>query len=201
MRLGIYRQLLLVDDEYHEEINLDELEGLEMHPAILRCNKKIHDEAASVLYGENTFYFMLSGREWIGLWHPYGAKYKTRLSRRYSRLITKVFLDLDLAGSDSDPGIYAVLDAIAILRSNIDEAARKLALNDLTLLKIRFRNAYTGGPLCPFRDGWSRFGGNPFGGQECLMPLLKIRATRVSEQTTWSTAIAVATDSLGLFLV
>lgn len=180
VRLQIYRELLLVDDEEYEEIELDELEGLDLHPAILRGNRKIHDEAASVLYGENTFKHTLAGFQHIKLWHSYGCEGKTTLSRRYSRLITKVFLYLDLAGDDNDPSMHAVLDAAATLRSNIDGAARKLALNDLRLLKIRFRNAYTGGPLNYFRGDWYRFGGNPFWGQDCLEPLLKTRATRVS---------------------
>ena len=90
VRHQIYRELLLkpVDDDSaaeddgdsyaseHDKLS-ERIEGLmvdigegdnQMHPEIMRTNKKIHDEASAVLYGENWFTWSLYGDKYRPIW-------------------------------------------------------------------------------------------------------------------------------------
>ena len=173
IRLKIYRMLLItrgrLDPVYGEYSTL--------HPAILRANNKIHEEAAAVLYGENICSFSCAGRKPEPLWHHPGSK-KTYLPRQYSRLITRLHLHIDFKGDDNDPSDRAVMSAFHHTEANVEDACKKLTLNDLKSLTVSFINSYTGGPaMGVFLPG--RFPGRPYVGENCLMPLKKVRAVQV----------------------
>ncbi len=128
IRLKIYR-LLLADDAGI----LDPTEWVDempLHTNILRCNKKIHDEAAAVLYGENCFDWDMRGDRNRKLWHRDGSA-KTCVPRKYSRLITMVRLKVDFRGDDNDPSWQAVMNGFDQTKANLDHACELLTLNDL----------------------------------------------------------------------
>ena len=137
-----------------------------MYPAILSTNKKIHEEAIGVLYGENCFEFTVDGFKGAGLWHfLYGPLFQKRgrqVPRKYTRLITKVFLTVE-------PRMWAIDDSLYPLTKSLDVVAEKLIINNLKLLKVTFRGFL----------GIEEEGGRTHD-PKCLVPLLKIRATRVS---------------------
>ena len=169
VRRRIYRGLLLkpiafddmLAESYDSEPDALSNSGLaifigegdnQMHPEIMRTNKKIHKEAAAVLYGENTFEWSLYGHEYLSLWHfMQGAS--TSCPRHYSRLITKLHLDVSTRGYD-----YAI--------KNIQHACKVLALNDFKTLKVDFYHPGSRGKV------WY--------GERYLEPLKKCRAEEVS---------------------
>lgn len=184
VRHRIYRELLLKpnhDDsqseaEYfneHDEIR-DRIMNLkveflednhEMHPEIMRTKKKIHEEAAAVLYGENWFTWDLFGRLLQPIWH--GLDHETTLCpRRYSRLITKLHLMVSTRGGRL--GHTGRVDAIFWTTTNLKQACQMLSLNDFNILMVSFYN-----------DGAFGHGRKRYWGQRCLEPLKKCRAEKV----------------------
>lgn len=136
----------------------------QMHPEIMRTNKKIHEEAAAVLYGENWFEWSVLGMGYEAMWHwPYQKK--AVCSRRYSRLITKMRLLVNTRGDDNDP---TQADAIFWTTDNLKGVCKVLSLNDFKILKVDFYNGL----------GY-RHGGEGYYGQSCLEPLKKCRAEKV----------------------
>lgn len=177
IRLAILRMLLLCDED-HEAIDVND-EGYGLHPAIMRCNKLIHEEAAGVLYGENVFVYFLDGLEHCKLWHShsYWSNTKSLLSRRNSRLISMVYLNLDLVDNNGELSFDYERNDVDTLKSNIRHAVDTLSLSDLKILKIRCRDTYVSGTYDIHLNKW---GDMPYFGQECLEDWLRARATRVS---------------------
>ncbi len=187
IRLKIYRLLLLKisnlegEDEYeadsgriNNELILDRFEeGAGLYPVIMRLNKRIHSEAAPVFWGENYFTWSIYGDKCRPMWHYdlYGEKSeeKTQVTRKYSRLITRMRIVVNLGGDDNDP---TQKDAVYMTRKNLNDACAKLSLNDLKFLEVRFCNGLTGHPS-------GRFRGVLYYGQTCLEPLKKLRAEKV----------------------
>ena len=124
----------------------------QMHPEIMRTNKKIHKEAAAVLYGENTFEWSLYGHEYLPMWYLMQDT-PTVCPRYYSRLITKLRLDISTRGDDHAP-------------KNIQHACKVLALNDFKTLKVNFYHPGSRWKL------WYE--------ERCLKPLKRCRAEKVS---------------------
>lgn len=180
IRLKIYRELLV--DKDGQELDPPEIRGFSdkgLHPRILACNRKIHDEAAAVLYGENRFTYVFDGHCPMKLWHTIGSD-KTILPRRYSRLVTRIRIVVSFKGDDNDPSWQAVMQGFDQTLANMDDVCNKLRLNDLKWLKVYYINSYTGGPVQAIFLGGGRFAGKPYMGENCLLPLLKVRATQVS---------------------
>lgn len=123
-----------------------------MHTEIMRTNKKIHEEAAAILYGENWFTESFFGIDYQPLWMgPY--REKALCPRHYSRLITKLCLVVTTRGDD-----WTTM--------NVSHASKTLTLNNLKILKVDFYNGI----------GF----GKGYYGQRCLEPLKKCRAEKVS---------------------
>ena len=144
----------------------------DLHPAILRTNKKIHTEASIVLWGMNLFKWSLWGDQSRPMWHPdpyLGSSHKTQITRRCSRLITRMHLTVSLKGDENDP--YQS-KTIYWTTANLDNACKKLCLNDLEFLMVDFYNGFTG-------SAFGRYQGVRYYGQHCLEPLKKVRAQRV----------------------
>ena len=189
MRHRIYRELLLkpnLDDsqgeaevDYFDEhqrladrilyLEIEYLEDShEIYLEIMRTNKKIHEEAAGVLYGENWFTWSVYGYEYQPISHcPRG---ETALCpRRYSRLITKLHLKVSTSGDGND---FDEADAISWTTKNLKHACKVLSLNNLKTLMVDFYNSIGrrhGGSTC---KGWY--------GERCLEPLKDCRAEKVS---------------------
>ncbi|KAK4690699.1 hypothetical protein P7C71_g6152, partial [Lecanoromycetidae sp. Uapishka_2] len=192
VRFKIYRLLLLMTlpDEYDqpgtdEDDNEDEnektrekVEHLRLDPiheeyslcsAILRTSKMNHAEAVSVLWGENYFTGSIDGHRKRPLWHFFACKktpQKTKVVRKYSRLITRPHLIVSLQGPDDDP---FQSDALDWTMKNLRDACKKLYLNDLKLLVVDFFNASPSSLKRKYR--WY--------GQDCLDPLRLVRADKV----------------------
>lgn len=141
-------------------------EDNQMHPEIMRTNKKIHKEAAAVLYGENWFTWSLYGMgDEDPMWYwPRSKKFVCH--RRYSRLIQKMRIDISTRGDDHDP---TQADAIFWTASNLRKACKVLNLNNFKILEVDFYNAL----------GFKHFG-KGYNGQHCLEPLKRCRAEKVS---------------------
>lgn len=178
IRLKIYRELLIAEDE--EMLDPTEMRGnpTGLHPQILACNRKIQDEAATVLYGENCFTWTVVGLYPLELWHGFETE-KTVISRRYSRLITRMHISVSFRGDDGDISGPAIQKAHDQTLANMENVCEKLRLNDLKYLEVYYINSYTGGP-CAAMLGGGNLLGNPYEGQTCLLPLLSVRATQVS---------------------
>ena len=129
-----------------------------MHPEIMRTNKKIHEEAAFVLYGENWFRWSLGGVEYTPMWQ-WREHESAVCPRHYSRLITKMSLTISNDGDGHDP-----TDAIWWTTQNLKHACKVLALNDFKILKVDFYNSAR----------------EMSEGERCLTPLKKCRAEKVS---------------------
>lgn len=118
IRLKIYRQLLV--DKDGQELDPSEMRwnpDSGLHPRILACNEKIHDEAADVLYGENCFTYMFNGYCPMKLWHDIGSD-KTILPRCYSRLVTRIRIVVSFKSDDNDVSCQAVMQgSIRLLRT------------------------------------------------------------------------------------
>lgn len=188
-RHGIYKELLLKlkdhnDDEPAEDDNdsyasehgklSERIENLrieigegdnQMHPEIMRTNKKIHDEAAAVLYGENWFTWSVYGMDWSPMWQDTPSD-KKLCPRRYSRLITKMRLSISTCGDANDP---TQGDALYWTTTNLQSTCKILTLNNFEILLVDFFNAL----------GY-RHGGSGHYGERCLEPLKKCRAKKVS---------------------
>lgn len=134
---------------------------------------------AEILYGENSFACEFAGNYLFKLWHIPGYD-KTLITRRYSRLITKMYITVSFKGDDNDPETQAVVEGSDRTVANMENVCKKLRLNDFKWLKVRFINSYTGGLVQAAIMGGGRFLGRPYTGENCLLPLLKLRATRVS---------------------
>ena len=194
VRQKIYRELLLVpeyddDDECpddyvneHEElharigrqmINLSDDCNHELHPEIMGTNKKIHQEAATVLYGENWFEWDVQGMEegsmWLGNWAT-----KTVCTPRYGRLVTNMCLEVSVRGVEGTSFMDPDYSSMALSRTttNLRKTCEMLCLNDLEVLTVAFYNG-----LGRMHGGSSRTG---FYGERCLEPLKICRAKRVS---------------------
>ena len=162
IRLNIYRLLLVCKELIEPHSFYFPL----FHPAILYCNKRIHDEATSVLYGENCFRFCLGGRDYTRLWHRFHAIHQEErplASEKYTRKMTKVYIDIDIRWN-------ALYHSQNLLGKSLQFAAMSLVNNNLRLLKIGYQGCGTSQPYRSQGDQDQTF----------LEPLLKIRATRVS---------------------
>ena len=196
VRHKIFRELLLkpqrldiqIEESYsseHEELG-DRIEGImveigegdnQMHPEIMCTSKKIHKEAAAVLYGENWFTWSIYGMGYVPMWHTLDRLYTpyTPLSkppecpRHYSRLITKMRLEVSTRGDEHDP---TQADAIFWTTMNLQHACKVLSLNDFKILKVDFWNG-----LGRRHGGSARTG---YYGERCLEPLKRCRAEKVS---------------------
>lgn len=131
---------------------------------ILRCNKKIHGEAAPVLYGENCLFSFL--QSYGELWHKQ-LSMKTRFSRcLYSRLVTMVHLCVFLFHpNERDPQNQREVELLEEDLQDSEKACGWLVLSDLKFLKISFVNKP--------RNGYSLY-------DYRLTALFRLRATRVS---------------------
>ena len=193
VRLEIYRELLLTEEDFVEPVkswnnmgdnSTSDDSGKGLHVAILRCNKKIHGEAYGILYGKNTFHFQLTAERKVKLWHQNFLEVSpTRISRRCSRLITKVRLSINPLGHEF--GFHVIVRPTDTMRINLNHVVSKLALNNLKHLDIHFINRPGfDHPYSAFLQQRGINIDNEFGpyyyGEECLEPLLKLRATTVS---------------------
>lgn len=140
----------------------------QMHPEIMCTNKRIHEEAAAVLYGENWFTWTLCGAGHQPMW-TWPLDKKSRCPPHYSRLVTKMCLVIETMGDEDDPA--GADDAIYWTTTNIDDACRNFALNDFEILKVDF---YSG---LGYRYGGSARKG--YYGERCLESLKKCRAEKV----------------------
>ncbi len=140
----------------------------QMRPEIMRTNKKIHEEAAAVLYGENWFSWSLDGVGYQPMWYFLPLK-RTRCPHHYSRLITKICIVISTKGDENDP---FQADTLYWTHTNVDDACKKLTLNDLKILTVDF---YSGSR---YRNGGSERMGHY--AERCLEPLKKCRAEKVS---------------------
>ncbi len=149
----------------------------ELHTAIMFTNHQIHDEAAAVLYGENVFTWAVYGVEATKLWQQ-GGHDKPKLPDRYTRLITKLYLEVNFQSDEgvlTSEGMYA---GFSMARTNLGRACKKLARNPVMKeVTVNFLNKYTGGPFMA-RMGLSRFPGNPYKGEKILEPLKLLRGVR-----------------------
>lgn len=143
-----------------------------LFPAILRVNKLMHNEASVVLYGENAFLWLVHGIKRISMWHLLESG-KTFLPRHYSRLITKIYLPVDM----EFPVRVGSSDGFPIVEDNLKDVSTKLALNDLRFVKV---NAFY--PLFWLERTVTRtvLEERKSAVQRCLAPLRMIRAGRVS---------------------
>ena len=191
VRHRIYRELLLMPKKWdserdasylseHEKLS-ESIEGLvvefgednhEMHPQIMRTNKRIHEEAAAVLYGENWFTWSTYGYEFMPIFHEFQRE-TTQCPRHYSRLITRVDLSVNVKGAGNT---QTIPEMFFWLTTNLKHACKVLTLSDLKILKVDFYNSLA----------WE-FGGSAhsgYFGERCLEPLKKCRAEKVSMDYT-----------------
>lgn len=145
---------------------IDKERGL--YPALLRTNRKIHDEAADVLWGENHFKWGLSGNTWAT---NFSDCYKLTacLPRHYGSRTTKMHLEVGLRGDMDD---HCQINDLIWITINFNDVCEKLSLNRLQILKVDLENrfvAYPGG----------LFTGNKTNGEQCLEPLREVRAEKV----------------------
>ena len=179
IRLKIYRELLIYDDGEKLDPTERRYNHTRLHPQILACNRKIHDEAATVLYGENCFTWEVVGYYPDKLWHDFESE-KTVISRRYSRLVTRMHISVSFRGDDYDISGPAIQKAYDQTLANMENVCEKLRLNDLKYLEVYYINSYTGGPYQAAMFGGGNLLGDLYEGQTCLLPLLSVRATQVS---------------------
>ena len=204
VRRRIYRELLLKpkkfdnvsqpdDDEYEKLSELTENlmviigEGdNQMHPEIMRSNKKIHEEAATVLYGENWFTWETDGMQYRPMWR---CDHSDELwcPRRYSRLITKMRLLISTRGDFHDP---SQADAIYWTTINVNSTCKELILNDFKILKVDFYNA-----LGCRHGGSARKG---YHGERCLEPLKNCRAEKVEMKSRVTLVIGLILMSIAV---
>ena len=171
IRVKIYHLLLISYDDSGTKLQiLDptyERKAIHLHPAILRTNKQIHDEAAPVLYCSNIFSWPVYSFQTIKMFHSEDSS-KPSIARRYVRMITKVKLDVNVRGR-GERTFYAMANAVHTVETNVDHVAKKLSLcEDLKLLQIGFYDGYKG-----------RIGSISSLVRECLEPLECVRAKKV----------------------
>ena len=140
-----------------------------MHPEIMCANKRIHEEASAVLYGENWFTWTLCGAGYQPMWTSPLDK-MPRCPRRYSRLVTKMCLVVETLGNETDPP--GAGDAIYWTTVNVDNACKTFALNHFQILKVDFYSELG------YMYGGSARGG--YYGERCLESLKKCTARKVS---------------------
>ena len=189
VRHRIYRELLLRPREWDNESepsDLSEREGLRyrieglmidflddnhrMHPEIMRTNKRIHEEAATVLYGENWFAWNIYGFRYVPMFHRgMDQCHATLCPRRYSRLITKVSLSVNVRGSEWD---QTLAEIFVCIDKSLEHACKVLSLTDLKILMVNFYNSLS------WENG--RSVPNRYHRERCLEPLKNCRAEKVS---------------------
>lgn len=187
VRHKIYRELLLKPREFDsqsEDSYLSEHDELghriqdllvvigdgdnQMHPEIMRTNKSIHDEAATVLYAENWFSWSLYWDQYRPMWR-FSRGEKRLCPRRYSRLITKMHLIVSTRSNENNP---TKSNAIFWTMRNLRSTCKAFTLNDVKILKVDFYNGLG------YRHGGSARKG--YYGERCLEPLKVCRAEKVS---------------------
>ena len=107
-----------------------------LYPVIMRLNKRIHSEAAPVLWGENYFTWVMQGHEQRRLWHVEGhgkRSSKTRITRRYGRLIKQIRLNVYSTSFDKFHFLHRSWTA-----ANFRSAVQKLCLCELRYFEITF---------------------------------------------------------------
>lgn len=117
----IYRFLLLADRpiEVHNGWSLVRPDQhLKLCSAILRSCHQVHDEAARVLYSENTFQYALDERAPMNRHMTSSSMHRALPIRRYRRRLRKMKLDLrDVGGIDEDMCEVNISEAIYGLRA------------------------------------------------------------------------------------
>ena len=142
----------------------------EIYPAILATSKKIHDEAAPVLYGMNGFFYEIYG---LSPQRFLGSQYRNvGVPKKYVNLINHLSVCINFKGSESD--IMGDVPAFEIVRSNVKQMVDMLADNHhIAKLKLAFFNSYYNvgnAELMPnsFRGNWAM-------GEQVLAPLAALR--------------------------
>lgn len=112
-------------------IELGEEDNHEMHPEIMRTNKKIHQEAAAILYGENWV------TEDILEIKKQPIRGVNRCPRHYSRLVTRMRLIVSTRGE-----VDSLAEAFALFwtTTNLKQICKVLSLNDVKILKVDIYN-------------------------------------------------------------
>lgn len=147
--------------------------GPSLYPVILRTNKQIHEESASVLYGENIFTWPVNGLCPRRMWHSAGSD-KSRIPRHYSLLITKLHFLIGVSGSNGD--WMKRRKAIFSTRESLQEACTQLAGNNLNLFYVYFESVNSV-RLSPSSERHIKAISEE---QLCLEPLKDVRARKVS---------------------
>ncbi|MCJ1320713.1 hypothetical protein MMC15_006054 [Xylographa vitiligo] len=141
------------------------------YAAILATSKKIHDEAALVLYGKNQFHF-----EIYGLNHqPFLSNIHSDkcLPKKYIILIN--YLSVSIKSLDMD--ILGNVPAFEIVRSNVKQMADILADNHhIAIFKLSFISRYFNPELATLLPISCR--GNCAMGEKVLAPLAVLRGVR-----------------------
>ena len=132
IRLKIYCYLLREDEK-----EIGPTRKNRINANILRCNKKIHEEAAVVLYNQNCFVSRLWAIPGEQIWHKLKSQ-RTCLPHHYSRLITKVHLRICILCHDDDDNVDSAWLFECFEVQEDDYSCDKLILNDLSSLTISF---------------------------------------------------------------
>ena len=139
-------------------------------PAILATSKKIHDEAALVLYGKNRFHYEIYG---LTPQRFLGSNCSEKcLPKKYINLISHLSVSINFQGSDTD--FLGDVPAFEIVRSNVKQMADILADNyHIAVFKLSFVNSYFDVGMAEF---WpNSFRGNWAMGEQVLAPLAVLR--------------------------
>ena len=150
-----------------------------LFPGILQSSKLIHKEASAVLYGENAFSWytndLISREMWYLLRDAEDFTAFESLPQHYSCLITKMHLFVDLRTGESLTSVTPY--DFPIIEDNIKEVSSRLALRNLSFLKVDIRyprlwlrRTVTGTVLERRKSAVQR----------CLAPLKKVPTSKVS---------------------
>ena len=171
LRDKVYEELLVVETGLC--VPFVEDPPYECYPAILATSKKIHDEAAPVLYGKNRFYYEtygLSPQRFLG-----SNSRDVCLPRKYINLINYLSVSINFKGSEND--ILGDVPAFAIVRSNVKQMADVLADNHhIAVFKLSFINSYFDIGMVEMMP--NSFRGNWAMGEQVLAPLGALRGVR-----------------------
>ena len=141
-----------------------------IYPEIMSTNKKIHEEAPAVLYGENWFTWCIHSIEEEGpMWQNLGWNSFLYLPR-CSRLIAKMRLVVSFEGTEFSWRANPISERHFWITKNLQNVCKVLSLNDLKFLKVEYFNDL----------GWHCGSSRRGLGEPCLEPLKKLRAERVS---------------------